>query len=53
MPKLAVLDIGTNSIHMVLAEVHPDYSYKILDRFKDMTRLVTECSPPGACPTRR
>ena len=39
MPKLAVLDIGTNSIHMVLAEVQPDYSYKILDRFKDMTRL--------------
>ncbi|HEX2055528.1 MAG TPA: Ppx/GppA phosphatase family protein [Nitrospiraceae bacterium] len=39
MPKLAVLDIGTNSIHMVLAEVNPDYSYKILDRFKDITRL--------------
>lgn len=39
MPKLAVLDIGTNSIHMVLAEVHPDYTYKVLDRFKDMTRL--------------
>jgi exopolyphosphatase/guanosine-5'-triphosphate,3'-diphosphate pyrophosphatase len=39
MPKLAVLDIGTNSIHMVLAEVQADYSYKILDRFKDMTRL--------------
>src|SRR5688572_15607171 len=39
MPKQAVLDIGTNSIHMVLAEVHPDYSYKILDRIKDMTRL--------------
>ena len=38
MPKLAVLDIGTNSIHMVLAEVQADYSYKILDRFKDMTR---------------
>jgi exopolyphosphatase / guanosine-5'-triphosphate,3'-diphosphate pyrophosphatase len=39
MPKLAVLDIGTNSIHMVLAEVHPDYTYKVLDRFKDITRL--------------
>jgi exopolyphosphatase/guanosine-5'-triphosphate,3'-diphosphate pyrophosphatase len=39
MAKLAVLDIGTNSIHMVLAEVEPDFSYKILDRFKDMTRL--------------
>ncbi|MBI3357882.1 MAG: Ppx/GppA family phosphatase [Nitrospirae bacterium] len=39
MAKLAVIDIGTNSIHMVLAEVLPDASYKILDRFKDMTRL--------------
>lgn len=39
MPKLAIVDIGTNSIHMVLAEIEPDGSYKILDRFKDMTRL--------------
>ncbi|WP_447980516.1 Ppx/GppA phosphatase family protein [Candidatus Nitrospira bockiana] len=39
MTRLAVIDIGTNSIHMVLAEVEPDFSYKILDRFKDMTRL--------------
>jgi exopolyphosphatase/guanosine-5'-triphosphate,3'-diphosphate pyrophosphatase len=37
--KLAVIDIGTNSIHMVLAEILPDASYKILDRFKDVTRL--------------
>lgn len=39
MANLAVIDIGTNSIHMVLAEILPDASYKILDRFKDMTRL--------------
>ena len=39
MAKLAVIDIGTNSIHMVLAEILPDASYKIVDRFKDMTRL--------------
>ena len=39
MTKLAVLDIGTNSIHLVLAEVGPDLSYTIVDRFKDMTRL--------------
>ena len=39
MSKLAVLDIGTNSIHMVLAELEPDFSYKILDRYKDITRL--------------
>ena len=39
MAKLAVIDIGTNSIHMVLAEILPDAGYKIVDRFKDMTRL--------------
>ncbi len=39
MSKLAVIDIGTNSIHMVLAEILPDASFKVLDRFKDMTRL--------------
>ncbi|BCA53134.1 putative Exopolyphosphatase [Nitrospira sp. KM1] len=39
MTRLAVIDIGTNSIHMVLADVQPDGTYKILDRFKDMTRL--------------
>ncbi|MDT7043187.1 Ppx/GppA phosphatase family protein [Candidatus Nitronereus thalassa] len=39
MAKLAVIDIGTNSIHMVLADIEPDGSYKIVDRFKDMTRL--------------
>ncbi len=48
MAKLAVLDIGTNSIHMVLAAVEPDFSYKVLDRFKDMTRLGD-----GAFKTRR
>ena len=48
MAKLGILDIGTNSIHMVLAEVEPDGSYKILDRFKDMTRLGD-----GAFKTRR
>src|SRR5574338_143157 len=39
MSKIAVIDVGTNSIHMVLAEVRPDFTYKILDRFKDMARL--------------
>lgn len=39
MSKLAVIDIGTNSIHMVLAEILQDAGFKILDRFKDMTRL--------------
>ena len=39
MSKLAVIDIGTNSIHMVLVEIGTDFSYKVMDRFKDMIRL--------------
>lgn len=37
--KLAVIDVGTNSIHMVLAELHPDGSYRIVDRYKETCRL--------------
>ncbi len=39
MKRLAVIDIGTNSIHMVLAEIGRDFSYKIVDRIKEMARL--------------
>jgi exopolyphosphatase / guanosine-5'-triphosphate,3'-diphosphate pyrophosphatase len=47
MLKLALLDIGSNSIHMVLTEIQPDLSYKILDRIKDMTRLGEETFQTG------
>jgi len=39
MKRLAVIDIGTNSIHMVLAEIGKNFSYKIVDRIKEMARL--------------
>ncbi len=39
MKRLAVIDIGTNSIHMVLAEIGRNFSYKIVDRIKEMARL--------------
>ena len=39
MQRLAVIDIGTNSIHMVLAEIAKGFSYKIVDRIKEMARL--------------
>jgi len=47
MLKLALLDIGSNSIHMILTEIQPDFSYKILDRFKDVTRLGEETFKAG------
>ncbi len=39
MQRIAVIDIGTNSIHMVLAEIGKNFSYKIVDRIKEMARL--------------
>src|SRR2546428_9918710 len=38
-PRLAAIDIGTNSIRLVVAEVQPDGSYRVLDEDREMTRL--------------
>lgn len=48
MLKLALLDVGSNSIHMILVEILPDFSCKILDRFKDVTRLGEETFKTGS-----
>jgi exopolyphosphatase / guanosine-5'-triphosphate,3'-diphosphate pyrophosphatase len=37
--RLAAIDIGTNSIHMVVVEVKADFSFEVVDREKDMVRL--------------
>jgi exopolyphosphatase / guanosine-5'-triphosphate,3'-diphosphate pyrophosphatase len=37
--RLAAIDIGTNSIRLVVAEVEPDGRYRVLDEEREMTRL--------------
>ena len=37
--RIAAIDIGTNSVHMIVAEVHPDQSFTVIDREKEMVRL--------------
>ena len=37
--RLAAIDIGTNSIRFVVAEVEPGGSYRVLDEEREMTRL--------------
>jgi exopolyphosphatase/guanosine-5'-triphosphate,3'-diphosphate pyrophosphatase len=37
--RLAAIDIGTNSVHMIVAQVRPDLSFEIVDREKQMVRL--------------
>ena len=37
--QLAAIDIGTNSVHMIVVRVRPDLSFEVVDREKDMVRL--------------
>ena len=37
--KLAAIDIGTNSIHMVIVEATGKYSFEVIDREKEMVKL--------------
>lgn len=38
-PRLAAIDVGTNTIRLVVAEVQGDGTYRILDEERDMARL--------------
>ncbi len=37
--RLAAIDLGTNSVHMVVANVTPDGRIEVIDRVKEMVRL--------------
>ncbi len=37
--RLAAIDIGTNSVHMIIVRVRPDLSFEVVDREKEMVRL--------------
>lgn len=37
--KLAAIDIGTNSIHMVIVEVNTQSSFEVIEREKEMVKL--------------
>jgi exopolyphosphatase/guanosine-5'-triphosphate,3'-diphosphate pyrophosphatase len=37
--RIAAIDIGTNSVHMIVVRVRPDLSFEVVDREKVMVRL--------------
>src|SRR5262249_59126920 len=37
--RIAAVDIGTNSLHMIVVRIRPDLSFEVIDREKEMVRL--------------
>ena len=37
--RIAAIDCGTNSIHMIVVQIRPDLSFEVIDREKEMVRL--------------
>src|SRR5207253_7070919 len=37
--RLAAIDVGSNSLHMLVADVSPDGRIQVVDRLKEMVRL--------------
>lgn len=45
--KLAAIDIGSNSIHMIVATIDGDGNIEVIDRMKEMARLGEETLSTG------
>lgn len=45
--RLAAIDVGTNSIRLIIAELDGDSSYRVLDDEKEITRLGAGLSETG------
>jgi exopolyphosphatase/guanosine-5'-triphosphate,3'-diphosphate pyrophosphatase len=46
-PRLAAIDVGTNTIRLIVAEVEQDGTYRILDEEREMVRLGEHLEKTG------
>ncbi len=37
--RIAAIDVGSNSVHIIVCRIRPDLSFEVIDREKDMIRL--------------
>ena len=51
--RLAAIDVGTNSVHMVIADVNRDGNIDVVDRVKETVRLGGAPSRPERSARKR
>jgi exopolyphosphatase / guanosine-5'-triphosphate,3'-diphosphate pyrophosphatase len=53
MKNIGIIDIGSNSIRLIIVETYEDNSYKIVGQMKEPVRLGMDVTPDGGlCPIR-
>ena len=45
--RIAALDLGSNSFHLLVADVHPDGTFEAVAREKEMLRLGDDVTRDG------
>jgi exopolyphosphatase/guanosine-5'-triphosphate,3'-diphosphate pyrophosphatase len=48
--RIAAIDVGSNSIHMIVCRIREDLSFEVVDREKDMIRLAAGTLTKGFMP---
>ncbi len=48
--RIAAIDIGSNSIHIIVCRIRPDLSFDVVDSEKDMIRLASGTLAKGRLP---
>ena len=48
--RIAAIDVGSNSVHMIVCAIRPDLSFEVVDREKDMIRLGAGALGKGRLP---
>jgi exopolyphosphatase/guanosine-5'-triphosphate,3'-diphosphate pyrophosphatase len=48
--RIAAIDVGSNSVHMIVCRVRPDLSFEVVDREKDMIRVGAGMLAEGRLP---
>ncbi|MDZ7543271.1 exopolyphosphatase, partial [Clostridium perfringens] len=50
---IGIVDVGSNSVRFMLAEVHRDLSFQVVDQWKEVLRLGDEYEADGSIPSHK